>query len=271
MHRLLLCPPDFYSIRYEINPWMSRMLDAVHPLALAQWRQLHATLQNLGCRIELIEPQPGWPDMVFTANAGLTIGDRFVRANVRHEERAGEAPWFEQWFREHGFKVILLPPSLAFEGEGDALFCGGALFCGHAFRTDQAAHRALGDLLGCRIVSLKLVDPRYYHLDTCFCPLSDGAVIWHPSAFDEPSRNLVRAHVVDRIEVSSVEAMRFACNSIVLGNHIVLPDGCPQLRDALRERGMETHSVPMSEFIKAGGACKCLVLHVSAPALSPNL
>lgn len=262
MDRLLLCPPDHYGIRYEINPWMSRKVDAVQPLAVAQWQQLVDTLKELECQIELIHPQPDWPDMVFTANGGLVIGDRFIRANVRHVERAGEAPWFEQWFRELGLHVITLPSNLVFEGEGDALFCGDTLFCAHPFRTDQAAHLALSELLGCRIISLKLVDARFYHLDTCFCPLSDGALVWYPPAFDPASRDLIDANMVDRIEVTAEEAASFACNAIVVGEHVVIPEGCPRLSAGLHDRGLTTHSVPMTEFIKSGGACKCLVLQL---------
>lgn len=262
MHRLLLCPPDHYAIRYEINPWMSRKVDAVHSLAVAQWQQLHATLRDLGCQIDWIPPQPDLPDMVFTANAGLVIGNHFIRANVRHPERAGEGPWFERWFREHGFRVITLPSNFIFEGEGDALFCGDTLFCAHPFRTDESAHAALSGLLGCRTLSLKLVDPRFYHLDTCFCPLSGGALVWYPPAFDPASRDLVGAQVSDRIEVTREEALRFACNAIVLGPHIILPDACPQLGSILHARGLTTHCIPMSEFIKSGGACKCLVLRL---------
>ena len=260
MNRLLLCPPDHYAIRYEINPWMNRALGVDQALALAQWEHLRDMLLSLGCEVEVMTPQPGWPDMVFTANAGLATGRRFIRANFRHAERAGEAPWFEQWFTEHGFDVSRLPHEIAFEGEGDALCCDGLLFCGHAFRTDQAAHVMLGDLLGCEVISLKLTDAHFYHLDTCFCPLGAGAVVWFPDAFDDASRRAVCERIADRIEVSREEASRFACNAIVLGRDVVLPEGCPLLCAALHDRGFKTHPLPMSEFIKAGGACKCLAL-----------
>jgi N-dimethylarginine dimethylaminohydrolase len=260
MHRLLLCAPDHYAVRYEINPWMNLTVEVDHALAMRQWWALRDLLSELGCELFLIQPQPDWPDMVFTANAGLVIGTRLVRANFRHAERAGEALWFERWFAECGFEVWRLPEPIAFEGEGDALWCGNALFCGHAFRTDQKAHTLLAEWCGAEVVSLHLVDPRYYHLDTCFCPLAEGIAVWYPPAFDEPSQYMVRRRIPDLIEVRPEEAPCFACNAIAIGRNVVLPEGCPHLRAELGAHGFHTHAVAMTEFIKAGGACKCLVL-----------
>jgi N-dimethylarginine dimethylaminohydrolase len=152
MRELLLCPPDYYGIEYEINPWMSRARGAEVPVAQAQWKGLFEKLSSLDCKIELIPPRPKLPDMVFTANAGLTIGRRFIPSNFRHEERAGEAPHFARWMEEHGYEVVWLSKDLYFEGEGDALFGGDVLFCGYKFRSDINSHRAVADLLGCLLI-----------------------------------------------------------------------------------------------------------------------
>ncbi|PYL41380.1 MAG: amidinotransferase, partial [Verrucomicrobia bacterium] len=144
MRELLLCAPDYYGIEYEINPWMSRARGAKTDLAKAQWQGLHKTLTSLEAKVELVPPQPKLPDMVFTANAGLTVGQKFIPSNFRHQERAGEAPYFVQWMKEHGYEILALPENLYFEGEGDALFGGeAALFCGYKFRSDIQSHRAV--------------------------------------------------------------------------------------------------------------------------------
>src|SRR6266704_2972292 len=231
MRALLLCPPDYYGIEYEINPWMSRARGAEAALAQEQWNGLHATLSKLDCKIDLVAAQPKLPDMVFTANAGLTVGRRFIPSNFRHKERAGEAPHFARWMEEHGYEIFWLPDSLYFEGEGDALFSGDALFCGYKFRSDIQSHRAVAEILGCLVISVELVDPRFYHLDTCSCPLPDGGAVWFPAAFDEYGQRA-----------------------------IVLPEGAPKLVATLVDRGYRCHELPMSEFIKAGGACKCLTM-----------
>jgi len=262
--RLLLCPPDYYGIEYEINPWMHRTRNAERELARAQWKSLHDTLHSLGCQIDLLEPQPGLPDLVFTANAGLVTGRRFIPSNFRHKERRGEEEHFARWFAEHGFEVATLPSKLVFEGEGDALFCGDILFCGYKFRSDIQAHRRLGDVLRCLVVSVELADERFYHLDTCFCPLPDRGAIWFPAAFDEYGQRAIREHCGPLTEAAPDEAAHFACNAVVLGRDIVLPAGCPKLCRALTERDYQPHEVQMSEFIKAGGACKCLALFVPA-------
>src|SRR4030095_14166519 len=187
MRRLLLCPPEHYGIEYEINPWMDRTRETNRALASTQWQWLRDTLQSLGGTLDFMEPQPGLPDMVFTANAGLVVGTKFIRSNFRHHERRGEAAFCEKWFSEHDFEVVRLPERLVFEGEGDALFSGDVLFCGYRFRSDIQSHQWLGDFLKCLVISVELVDGRFYHLDTCFCPLPlpHGGAIWFPAAFDE--------------------------------------------------------------------------------------
>jgi len=235
MRELLLCPPDYYGIEYEINPWMSVARGAEAAVAQQQWKQLHTTLSELHCEVHLIRPQ-------------------------RHKERAGEQPFFSNWMEERGYEVHWLPDNLYFEGEGDALFGGDALFCGYKFRSDIQSHRALADMLGCLAISVELVDPRFYHLDTCFCPLPDGGAFWFPSAFDEYGQRAIREHVTDLIDVLPEEAMHFSCNAVVIERDIVLPEGAPQLVTQLQDRGYRCHELPMSEFIKAGGACKCLTM-----------
>lgn len=260
MRKLLLCPPDYYGIEYEINPWMDRAQAAVPALARRQWQGLHDRLKALGCAIEIIPPQRGLPDMVFTANAGLAVGRRFIRSNFRFAERRGEEPRFEQWFTAQGCEIVRLPEGLFFEGEGDALFCGDMLFCGYRFRSDIRSHQYVGEILNCLVVSLELVEGRFYHLDTCFCPLPDGGAIWYPAAFDGYGRQAIRRHVQPLLEVTPEEALRFACNAVAWDREIVMPDGCPKLCGALVKRGYHPHPLPMTEFLKAGGACKCLTL-----------
>ena len=260
MRELLLCPPDHYGIEYEINPWMSRARGAEIALAKSQWQGLHKTLVSLGATIDLVPPQPKLPDMVFTANAGLAVGRKFIPSNFRHQERAGEAPYFGRWMKDHGYEVLWLADNLYFEGEGDALFSGDTLFCGYKFRSDIQSHRAVADLLGCLVISIELVDPRFYHLDTCFCPLPDGSAIWFPAAFDEYGQRAIRGHISDLIDVQEEEAKTFCCNAVVLDRDIVLPEGAPNLVRSLEDRGYICHQLPMSEFLKAGGACKCLTM-----------
>src|SRR5436190_4622487 len=260
MRNLLLCPPDHYGIEYEINPWMSRARGADTALVQEQWRGLYEKLLSLGREVHLVPPKPKLPDMVFTANAGLTVGKKFIPSNFRHKERAAEAPLFAQWMEERGYEIIWLPADQFFEGEGDALFAGDALFCGYKFRTDVISHRTVAEILNCLVISVELVDPRFYHIDTCFCPLPDGGAFWFPDAFDEYGQRAIRDHLRDLIDVAEEEAVHFSCNAVVLGREIVLPKGAPKLVTTLKDRGYTCHALPMSEFLKAGGACKCLTM-----------
>lgn len=258
--QLLLCPPDHYGIEYEINPWMSREHNADPRLATSQWHGLRDKLRELGCDVQLLPAQPRLPDLVFTANAGLLVGHRFIPSHFRHPERQGEEPHFIQWFTDHGCEIVRLPEDMFFEGEGDALFAGDMLFCGYKFRSEIRSHQFIADQLECLVVSVELVDSRFYHLDTCFCPLNATTAMWFPGAFDEYGQRAIRNHIPHLIGVAPEESVHFACNAVVLERDVVLPEGCPKLYTALEEQGFQTHALPMTEFIKAGGACKCLTL-----------
>jgi N-dimethylarginine dimethylaminohydrolase len=260
--RILMCPPDYYGIEYEINPWMSRSRGASPPRAQRQWSDLRDILAGLGVEIELLGPRPGLPDLVFTANAGLVYRRRFFSSRFRHEVRARETPHFDTWFAAHGFEVERLPEGTFFEGAGDALFCGPTLFAGYRIRSDVAGHQYLGQELKCQVLPLELVDERFYHLDTCFCPLAPGAAIWFPPAFDSYGRKVIESHVPTLIAVTEAEATRFACNAVIVGQTVVLNTGSEQLARDLETLGLETMATELDEFIKAGGSAKCLTLRL---------
>src|SRR5262245_23337774 len=224
--RILMCPPDYYDIEYEINPWMSRLRGAARDKARSQWQALHDALVALGVTVERMLPQPGLPDLVFTANAGLVFGQRFFSSRFRHEVRARETPYFDAWFAAHGFTVEHLPEGIYFEGAGDALFCGQRLFAGYRIRSDVHGHQYLGKSLGRVVLPLELVDPRFYHLDTCFCPVAPGEAIYFPPAFDVYGRRVLESHIQRLLAVEEEEAVRFGCNAVVVGKTVVVNTGC---------------------------------------------
>jgi len=257
-----MCPPDYYGIEYEINPWMSRSRSSDAELSRRQWRDLHDLLVRLGADIYLMTPVKGLPDLVFTANAALIWRNTAFLSRFRHPARQGETPHDEAWFRENGFETVTLPEGLDFEGAGDALFCGDTLFGGYIIRSDARALQWVAGEIGCRVIPLQLVNLYYYHLDTCFCPLSTTEAIYYPKAFDEYGLRALREHVPVLIPVEDQEAERFACNAVVIGRNVVLNTGCPRLEARLREQGYEPHSTELGEFIKAGGSAKCLTLRL---------
>jgi N-dimethylarginine dimethylaminohydrolase len=260
--RVLMCPPEHYRIDYEINPWMNRLVGTDQAQSAEQWRALHDILVDLGATIERLNAVPGLPDLVFTANAGLIYGRLFVSSRFRHGVRQGETPYFEDWAKMYGFEVVELPPGGYFEGAGDALFCGETLFAGYRFRSDARSHQWIGDRLGVQVLPLELVDPRFYHLDTCFCPLDEDAAIYYPGAFDDYGRSVLKDRVGTLIEVSADEATSFSCNAVVVGRTVVLNAETPKLSRALVEAGYSIRPTSLTEFIKAGGSAKCLTLRL---------
>lgn len=259
-----MCAPTHYGIRYEINPWMSVARPADPALARRQWVALRDTLQRLGARIELLRPQPGVPDLVFTANAGLVHGRAVILSRFRHPQRQREVPFLEAHFARRGYRLVRLPLAYRFEGEGDALWMGDTLVFGFKFRSDAPAHERLAAALGARVVPVELADRRFYHLDTCFCPLDATTALWFPKAFDRYGRAAIKHLAEDLIAVSEADAKRFACNAVVIGKTIVLQAGISaSLTRALTRRKFRIAPVDLSEFLKAGGSAKCLVLRLA--------
>jgi N-dimethylarginine dimethylaminohydrolase len=276
-----MCRPTFYGINYRINPWMDRRRQANRALALQQWLALRRVLEEeCGAAVRVCRARPGLPDMTFAANAGLVYGQTFIPSQFRYEERAGEEPFFKAWFRQQGFEIAELSGGQRFEGAGDALFLGGKLFAGYHFRTDIHTHAALGKLLGVRVYSLELVKPHFYHLDTCFAPLPSPSppggkgrvrglsAIYYPGAFDSYSVRLLKEHVEDLIAAPDEEAYQFGCNAVVAGKKAVVSEPCRELARALGWRGYRVYRLKFSEFIKAGGAAKCLTLRLDEGATS---
>lgn len=259
---ILMCPPDFYGIEYEINPWMSRSRQSDAETSRNQWQALKNLLVSLGAEVRLLRPVKGLPDFVFTANAGLVWRDRVFLSQFRHEARQGETVLDDEWFQSQGFFTVKVPGTWSFEGAGDALFCGETLFAGYLIRSDAGALQWLAGEIGCRVIPLQLVDNYYYHLDTCFCPLTEDLAIYYPPAFDEYARTALREHIPNLIPVQAEEARRFALNAVVVGKHVVLNTGCPNLEADLESHGYEPHPTELGEFIKAGGSAKCLTLRL---------
>jgi ornithine--oxo-acid transaminase len=263
----LMCPPKLYDVNYVINPWMAgNVRGASRQQAAAQWENLHRALSQVA-RVMLVEPQPGWPDMVFTANAGLVRNGVVAISRFLHPERQGEELHFRKWFEDIGFRVCEVPSSIPFEGEGDALFeaDGSRLWAGDGVRTMQSSHRHLQDLWEVEVVSLHLVDPRFYHLDTCFCPLKNGYLLYFPAAFDAESNAKIEMRYPKerRIAVGEMDALRFACNAINVGELMMLNEISRELSHRLEACGFQVVQVHLTEFLKAGGAAKCLALRLS--------
>lgn len=259
---VLMCAPTAYDVQYEINPWMSVGNRPDAAAAEQQWRALYAALiKDCGAHVELVAQQQDAPDMVFTANAGLAWGSTVLLSRFRHRERATEEAPFRAWFAAQGYSVIEPAEGVYFEGEGDALPAGDGIVAGYRTRTDIRAHHWVSETLSVPVLSVELVTSHWYHLDTAFCPLGGSRALWYPGAFDAYGRAALEANL-DLVAVPDDEARRFACNAVVLDQHVVLPADCPATEHALHELGLSTTSVPMSEFIKGGGAAKCLVLHL---------
>ena len=258
--RFLMCPPEHFGVLYEINAWMHAEVEVDLDRAREQWESLVSTLRAAGAEVELLDPHPGVPDMVFTANAGLVNGTQFIPSRFRFVERQAEVPHYVAWFSAHGFTVNELPAGVSHEGAGDALPFGGVLVSGYRWRSDAAAHAYVSSLTGAAVRAIELVDPRLYHLDITFCPLDDRRALVAPVGWDAYGRRVIETLVPEPLVLGDDAVFSFACNSVVVGSTVVMPH-CPvDVGRRLEAWGFDVVVLDMSEFQKAGGACRCLTL-----------
>ncbi|MGH9209356.1 MAG: dimethylarginine dimethylaminohydrolase family protein [Acidimicrobiales bacterium] len=263
--RYLMCPPQHFGVLYEINPWMHREVTVRPDVALTEWQRLVDTLRDAGATVEIMEPRPEVPDLVFTANAGIVNGKQFVPSHFRHTERQPETQINREWFGTHGWQVDELRADLRHEGAGDALpFTEpngrSVLLSGYSFRSDATAATELSALVGSPVRPIELVDPRLYHLDLTFCPLDDRRAIVAPCGWDAYGRKVVESLVPEPLVLDDDEALSFCANSVVVGSTVVMPRVPPRVGRQLEAWGFTIAESPVDEFLKAGGGCRCLTL-----------
>jgi N-dimethylarginine dimethylaminohydrolase len=260
--RYLMCEPRYFAVQYAINPWMDPSVPVDTELAVRQWRGLVDTYRRLGHDVSQIEPVDGLPDMVFAANGATVADSRVYGAKFLHAERAAEGPAYLSWFRAAGFDTH--DAQYVNEGEGDLLVAGSRLLAGTGFRTDPAAHAEAGNALGLPVVTLELVDPRYYHLDTALCVLGPDEIAYFPGAFSPASQAVLRHLYPDAIIATASDAAVLGLNAVSDGYHVVLPAEAVELAAVLLARGYQPVPVQLSELRKAGGGPKCCTLELRA-------
>lgn len=258
--KLLMCAPSHFAIRYEINPWMKIANGVLPAKALDQWNHLYETLEKLGADIQLVPQKRGCPDMVFTANAGVARGRTFIPSHFRFRERQKEEPAFIRYFKNKGYSIRDAAKGMFFEGEGDLLPYQDMLFGGFRYRSEARAHEHVAKAFGKRLITLELLTPQFYHLDTCFCPIDKHTAMYYPQAFDAYGRKAIERFVERPITVSKEDAHLFACNALRLGRTIVLNQASRELKAKIEKAGYRVVETPTSEFMKSGGSVKCLIL-----------
>lgn len=261
---VLMCRPTYFTVVYEINPWMHTAIATDTARAVRQWDTLVDTYRRLGFHVEFIDPAPGMPDMVYAANGGFVVDGTAIPPRFRHPQRAGEAPLYADWLARRGFRVV--EGTRNNEGEGDFLLVGDVVYAGTGFRSDPGSHAEVSRLLGREVATLHLVDPRFYHLDTAFAVLDPaggpGSVAYYPPAFDEAGRELLRRRFPDAVIASTADAEVLGLNLFSDGHEVVLAAQATALASDLVGRGFSVHPVDLSELLRGGGGVKCCTLEL---------
>ncbi|MGM7422975.1 dimethylargininase [Cellulosimicrobium sp. CpK407] len=287
----LMCRPTYFTVSYEINPWMDRRTPVDTPLAVAQWERLRDTFRDLGHTVETIDPVPGLPDMVYAANGATVVDGLVYSARFAHPERGPEGPAYLKWFADQGYVTHLAEH--VNEGEGDLLVAGDAVLAGTGFRTERAAHAEAAALWGREVVTLELVDPRFYHLDTALTVLRGGSgtapgatqpdggahpgltgpppvdLAYYPPAFSPAAQEVLRERYPDALLATEEDAVVLGLNAVSDGAHVVHAPRAERLAAALRERGYETLAVDTSELLRGGGGAKCCTLEIREMGAGP--
>ncbi len=259
---ILMCPPDFFDIEYEINIWMHQNNQVTGQTAHEQWMDLrHIYTDQLGWDVQLITPTKGLPDLVFATDCCLMFDGKILLSNFRYPERQPETAQYEQWFRAHDYNQ-LRQTKHRFEGGGDHIICGDKVLSGYGFRSDLESHDEIRDYFGLEVISLHIVDPQFYHLDTSLAVLSSDTVAFYPGALDEPSQRRLKAAVPNVIEATLEEAKGFGLNAVSDGHTIITSNESASLLQKYRDAGFEVIGTPILEFRKSGGGVKCLTLEL---------
>lgn len=255
-----MCPPTYFEVSYDINPWMTNQIGKVNNIqAQEQWQNLYNSLKE-HADILLIDAQPKLPDMVFTANAGTVVGNQVILSKFSKDPRREEEVHFARWFYDQGYTIH--QPDEYYEGEGDHLVDHyNRHWMGYGFRTENFVTHSIEKYLNLSVTPIALSDDRWYHLDTAFCPLPGGELLWYSPAFDIKSQKIIIKSFSQQINISKDDALKFACNCVCIGKDLFLP-AHTRVANILRELNYRVHEFDLSEFIKAGGAAKCLVLNI---------
>lgn len=257
LKKVLLCRPLFYNVSYSINPWMIPGSVDLNK-AQDQWERLVEVYQGLDVEVSVIDQKQNLPDMVFATDQAIVYNKIALLSNFRYKERRGENVPYSDWFKRNNYSVKNAAKDIFFEGTGECLFFRDILFAGHGFRSSKKAAKYIQDELQIEVISLKLTNPNFYHLDTALFPLNDTTAFFYPEAFDQPSLETLKKVVTNLIPFSKTEAHSFAANSVVTDHHVVMPTNIPTFKDKVKNLGYKAVEVDMSEYIKSGGAAHCL-------------
>ncbi len=259
---VLMCRPEHFTVSYRINPWMHPEDPTDTSLAVKQWTTLYNTYVDLGFTVHLIESLPGLPDMVYAANGGFVLDGIAYGAQFHYPERQPEGPAYMEWFRAQGLDVR--EPESTNEGEGDFLLVGDTILAASGFRSDTSSHQEIANIFGREVVSLQLVNPSYYHLDTALAVIDETTIAYLPSAFDEASLAILRERYPDAIIATEEDAAFLGLNSFSDGHNVVIAERATTFARDLADRGYNPIGVDLSELLLGGGGVKCCTLELRA-------
>lgn len=275
-NKILLCHPQFFEVIDVKNAHMKDQIGKTNKKkALLQWERLVSEYKKIAhqgglAEVSVLKGEEGLEDMVFAANQTFPFLDeqgnkKVLLSNMKHPNRQKEVPFYGRFFEQKGYEIVHLPSNFLFEGMGDLLLVPGTqhAICGYGFRTSASTIDALKHITQLDIVGLELVNPDFYHLDTCLVPLNADTVLYTPTAFSEASNRRIQELFSTCIEIPEQEAREgFALNMHVIAHQekqwVVLQEGNLETEKILHGLNMQVVPVDTSEYIMSGGSVFCL-------------
>lgn len=263
MQKILLCPPTFFDIEYAINPWMDIDTKINSQKVWHEFETLKNIYRKIGVTFDELSPTKGLPDQVFTTDIGVPLGKLFVRSNFKYGQRKPESFIGSEYFENKGYAIFTIPPSISYEGEGDLIKMEDTFYMGWGQRTSYEAAEYLSIALRHEVIPIKLINPSFFHLDTCFAPLTKDTAIYYPGAFSFEGTQILASHFEDLIPIEKKDADAFACNVIIIGKNIIMHNGLSSKLSAIIESyGFTIYGLDMTEYLKGGGSVKCVSLQI---------
>jgi len=264
LRRVLLCPPTYFTFQ-PINEITRKVLADGETADLEAFRREHegfvAAYQEAGVQVELIEPDPDLPYMVYARDFGACLAEGALIGKFREPIRQGEELHYERKLRELGVPIIGKITRGSFEGGDFWMLDETTVVHGVVARTDWEGLRSAQEILepyGYTVRGVD-IDSRFLHLDMAFNIVAPGVAVVATDTLPEFFLRMLRKRKFELVETPAAGVFKHYCNIQALGDGRVLTFAANKDVNAkLRALGLEVITADIWNILKGGGGPHCM-------------